>query len=94
MSCGNRSEAWGYRSCWRSSWSPRSTAPPTKCRAKPTPTCTVGAHPQTLTLPTSIVLEKGQGLTSTITWNDTTDHIVSFGLQSTGEMGIIFGYYY
>jgi hypothetical protein len=52
------------------------------------------AHPQTLTLATPIVLEKGQGLRSTITWNNTTDHVVSFGLQSTDEMGIIFGYYF
>jgi len=29
-----------------------------------------------------------------ITWNNTMNHTVSFGLQSTDEMGIIFGYYY
>src|SRR5579885_3455880 len=52
------------------------------------------AHPQTVTFATPIVLQKGQGLKSTITWNNTTDHAVTFGLQSTDEMGIIFGYYY
>jgi hypothetical protein len=51
-------------------------------------------HPQTLTFPTPIVLQPGQGLKSVITWNNTTNHVVSFGLQSTDEMGIIFGYYY
>ena len=52
------------------------------------------AHPQALSFPAPIVLQKGQGLTSIITWNNTTNHAVSFGLQSTDEMGIIFGYYY
>jgi hypothetical protein len=51
-------------------------------------------HPQNLTLANPIVLEKGQGLKSIITWNNTMDHVVRFGLQSTDEMGIIFGYYY
>jgi hypothetical protein len=51
-------------------------------------------HPQQISFPTPIVLEKGQGLKSVITWNNTTNHAVSFGLQSTDEMGIIFGYYY
>ena len=51
-------------------------------------------HPQNLTLANPLVLEKGQGLKSIITWNNTTDHVVRFGLQSTDEMGIIFGYYY
>jgi hypothetical protein len=52
------------------------------------------AHPQTITFSQPIVLQPGQGLTSVITWNNTTDHVVTFGLQSTDEMGIIFGYYY
>ena len=51
-------------------------------------------HPAQISFPTPIVLEKGQGLKSVITWNNTTGHAVSFGLQSTDEMGIIFGYYY
>lgn len=51
-------------------------------------------HPQTITFKEPIVLAKGQGLKSTITWSNPTDHPVSFGLQSTDEMGIIFGYYY
>jgi len=51
-------------------------------------------HPQTITFAQPIVLSPGQGLKSVITWNNTTDHTVTFGLQSTDEMGIIFGYYY
>jgi hypothetical protein len=51
-------------------------------------------HPQNITFPQPIVLQPGQGLKSLITWNNTTDHTVTFGLQSTDEMGIIFGYYY
>lgn len=51
-------------------------------------------HPQNRTLASPIVLEKGQGLKSIITWNNMMDHVVRFGLQSTDEMGIIFGYYY
>jgi len=51
-------------------------------------------HPQTITFAQPIVLQPGQGLKSVITWNNTTDHTVTFGLQSTDEMGIIFGYYY
>jgi len=51
-------------------------------------------HPAQISFPTPIVLEKGQGLKSVITWNNTTSRTVTFGLQSTDEMGIIFGYYY
>jgi hypothetical protein len=51
-------------------------------------------HPQTITFAQPIVLQPGQGLKSVITWNNTTNHVASFGLQSTDEMGIIFGYYY
>lgn len=51
-------------------------------------------HPAMLTLAQPIVLQAGQGLKSVITWNNTTNRVVTFGLQSTDEMGIIFGYYY
>ena len=51
-------------------------------------------HPDIITFDTPIDLQKGQGLTSEITYNNTTSKAVSFGLTSTDEMGIIFGYYY
>ena len=51
-------------------------------------------HPAMLTLAQPIVLQPGQGLKSLITWKNTTSRLVTFGLQSTDEMGIIFGYYY
>ncbi len=52
------------------------------------------SHPQVKTFETPIVLEAGQGLTSEITYNNTTGKQVTFGLTSEDEMGIIFGYYY
>ncbi|MEI6737963.1 MAG: VCBS repeat-containing protein, partial [Pseudomonadota bacterium] len=51
-------------------------------------------HPAIITFDTPIVLQAGQGLTSEITYNNTTNNNVNFGLTSEDEMGIIFGYYY
>jgi Copper type II ascorbate-dependent monooxygenase, C-terminal domain len=51
-------------------------------------------HPDIKTFTTPIVLAKGEGLTSEITYNNTTTKNVRFGLTSEDEMGIIFGYYY
>ncbi|MCA3028032.1 MAG: hypothetical protein ING66_05465 [Rhodocyclaceae bacterium] len=52
------------------------------------------AHPAILTFNQPIVLAAGEGLMSEITYNNTTNRTVSFGLTSEDEMGIIFGYYY
>lgn len=51
-------------------------------------------HPGYVTFTPPIVLQAGEGLTSIITYNNTTSKTVSFGLTSENEMGIIFGYYY
>lgn len=51
-------------------------------------------HPLTLNLTTPIQLNAGEGLTSVVTYNNTTSQAVSFGLTSNDEMNIIFGYYY
>jgi len=51
-------------------------------------------HPENIQFDPPIVLEPGQGLTSVVTYNNTTNATVNFGLLSTNEMGIIFGYYY
>jgi len=51
-------------------------------------------HPAVTNFATPIVLAAGQGLTSVITYNNTTDRTLSFGLTSLDEMGIIFGYFY
>lgn len=51
-------------------------------------------HPLMKSFPQPIVLEAGQGLRSEITYNNTSDKTVRFGLASDDEMGIIFGYYY
>ncbi|MFD2569751.1 hypothetical protein ACFSUS_03845 [Spirosoma soli] len=57
-------------------------------------TSTDWEHPDIITFKTPINLQKGEGLTSEITYNNTTNKTVNFGLTSEDEMGIIFGYYY
>jgi hypothetical protein len=52
------------------------------------------AHPAIVTFATPITLQAGEGLTSEITYNNTTANQVNFGLTSEDEMGIIFGYFY
>jgi hypothetical protein len=51
-------------------------------------------HPDFVNFPEPIVLNPNEGLTSEITWNNTTTRPVNFGLTSDDEMGIIFGYFY
>ena len=51
-------------------------------------------HPGFVTFATPIVLEAGDALVSVVTWNNTTSRTVNFGLASTNEMDIIFGYAY
>ncbi len=57
-------------------------------------TSTDWEHPDIINYPTPILLNAGEGLTSEITYNNTTNKTVTFGLTSEDEMGIIFGYYY
>ncbi|MFN4147426.1 MAG: hypothetical protein ACK4GN_16485 [Runella sp.] len=51
-------------------------------------------HPLIKDFPTPIALQKGEGLTSEVHFNNTTTRTVRFGLTSEDEMAIIFGYYY
>jgi Copper type II ascorbate-dependent monooxygenase, C-terminal domain len=51
-------------------------------------------HPLVLNFTTPITLKKGEGLTSVVTYNNTSNQKISFGLTSDDEMNIIFGYYY
>ncbi len=51
-------------------------------------------HPTLVTFNPPIELNAGEGLISEITYNNTKDKAVKFGLTSEDEMGIIFGYYY
>ncbi len=51
-------------------------------------------HPLALNLATPITLNAGEGLTSVVTYNNTSNKTVSFGLTSQDEMNIIFGYYF
>ncbi|TAH21989.1 MAG: hypothetical protein EAZ08_02330 [Cytophagales bacterium] len=57
-------------------------------------TATDWEHPTIVNFATPITLNSGEGLTSEITYNNTSNRAVSFGLTSEDEMGIIFGYYY
>ncbi|MEI8134352.1 MAG: hypothetical protein WCH46_04630 [bacterium] len=41
-----------------------------------------------------IVLHPGEGLRSVVTYFNNTDHKLIFGLKSTDEMDVIYGYYY
>ena len=51
-------------------------------------------HPAFQTYATPIVLEAGESLVSNVTWNNVTSKTIQFGLSSTDEMDIIFGYWY
>ena len=50
------------------------------------------AHPLTKSFDVPIVLLAGQGLTSEVTYHGDPNRAVTFGLTSTDQMGIIFGY--
>ena len=51
-------------------------------------------HPLVKNFTPALSLKKGEGLTSEITYFNSTTSAVRFGLTSDDEMGIIFGYYY
>ncbi len=51
-------------------------------------------HPLVINFTTPIQLNAGEGLTSVVTYNNTSNKTVNFGLTSEDEMNIIFGYYY
>jgi hypothetical protein len=51
-------------------------------------------HPLVKNFIPPLSLKKGEGLTSEITYFNSTTNTVRFGLTSDDEMGIIFGYYY
>ena len=51
-------------------------------------------NPDIRTYDPPLVLYPGEGLTSVITYNNTTGRTITFGLTSQDEMGIIFGYFY
>ena len=51
-------------------------------------------HPVVINFATPISLKKGEGLTSVVIYNNTSNQKLAFGLTSDDEMDIIFGYYY
>jgi hypothetical protein len=50
------------------------------------------SHPSVVNLVKPIELKKGEGLRSIVTFNNTTNRAISFGLTTDDEMDIIFGY--
>lgn len=50
-------------------------------------------HPKVLDFTPALQLKKGEGLRSVVTFNNTTDKELIFGLTTEDEMDIIFGYY-
>lgn len=51
-------------------------------------------HPSLTNFATPLVLQAGDALVSVVTWNNVTPNTVRFGLSSTDEMDIMFGYWY
>lgn len=51
-------------------------------------------HPREVFFVPELILEKGEGLKSIVTYNNDTDRTIGFGVTSEDEMNIIFGYYY
>lgn len=51
-------------------------------------------HPALTTYSTPIVLDPGDALVSSVTWNNVSSSVIRFGLSSSDEMDIIFGYWY
>lgn len=51
-------------------------------------------HPAMTSYSTPIVLEAGDALVSNVTYNNVSSNVIRFGLASTDEMDIIFGYWY
>lgn len=51
-------------------------------------------HPKVINFPQPIELEPNVGLTSVVTYENTTSKEVKFGFTSKDEMNIIFGYYF
>ena len=52
------------------------------------------SHPLEKTFDPPIVLNKGEGLKTIVTYNNTTDQEIKFGLSSKDEMDVVFGYFY
>jgi hypothetical protein len=51
-------------------------------------------HPVIKTFDTPVEIQAGEGLRMIVTFNNTTDNAVKYGLTSEDEMAIIYGYYY
>ncbi len=52
------------------------------------------SHPLIKSFDPPIVLNRGEGVKSVVTYFNNTSKTISFGLKSTDEMDVIYGYYY
>lgn len=57
-------------------------------------TATNWLNPPLINFATPIVLRRGEGLKSIVTYYNDTNDVVTFGFRSSDEMNFIFGYYY
>lgn len=51
-------------------------------------------HPKVINFTKPIELAANEGLSSVVTYENNTNHLITFGFTSQDEMNIIFGYYY
>ncbi len=56
--------------------------------------CTNWLNPPLVQYKDPLMLRRGEGLKSIVTWYNETDKTVSFGFRSEDEMNFVFGYYY
>ncbi len=52
------------------------------------------SHPLVKTYNPPIVVNQGEGIKTIVTYNNTTDKVITFGLKSTDEMDVVYGYFY
>jgi hypothetical protein len=57
-------------------------------------TATNWLNPPLINFPNPIVLRRGEGLKSVVTYYNDTNETVTFGFRSSDEMNFIFGYFY
>ncbi len=52
------------------------------------------SHPLVKTYNPPIIVNQGEGIKTIVTYNNTTNNVITFGLKSTDEMDVVYGYFY
>ena len=52
------------------------------------------SHPLVKTYNPPVIVNQGEGIKTLVTYNNTTDNVITFGLKSTDEMDVVYGYFY